>query len=319
MQQTSQATRFKLEVLAGVHRGVTLLLDSAEYRIGSSPQADIVLSDPGVAAEHAILRVDRAGVRIDAIGAEIGVAQGRIPVAHGCRTRLPVDIALGQAELSLSRPDLDAADLQSRSHLGAAAGWLARKPATAAGALLGFVLAVTFVAQDGAQTIRAERLFPKASRADASDVRADFAYVAGPRMTDGKATAEQAARELGARLDAAQIQGLRVSALDGRLTVSGKLGKQEAADWAAIQRWFDQTYGSRIVLTANISAGAERPAMPSLQLQAIWYGEHPYIITTEGARFYQGAVLDNGWVVREIGEDRLLLAREGETVALTYR
>jgi hypothetical protein len=317
MQQTSQATRFKLEVLAGVHRGVTLLLDSPEYRIGSSPQADIVLSDPGVAAEHAILRVDRAGVRIDAIGAEIGVAQDRIPVAHGCRTRLPVDIALGEAELSLSRPDLDAADLQRRSHLGAAAAWLARKPVTAAGALLGFVLAVTFVAQDGAQTIRAERLFPKAS-ADASDARADFAYVAGPRMADAKATAEQAARELGARLDAAKIQGLRVSAPDGRLTVSGKLGKQEAADWAAIQRWFDQTYGSRIVLTANISA-AERQAMPSLPLQAIWYGEHPYIITTEGARFYQGAVLDNGWVVREIGEDRLLLAREGETVALTYR
>jgi Inner membrane component of T3SS, cytoplasmic domain/Inner membrane component of T3SS, periplasmic domain len=318
MQQTSQATRLKLEVLAGVHRGVTLLLDSAEFRIGSSPQADIILSDPGVAAEHAILRVDRAGVRIDAIGAEVGVAQDRIPVAHGCRTRLPVDIVLGEAELLLSRPDLDA-DLQSRSHLGAAAGWLARKPVTAAGTLLGFVLAVTFAVQDGAQTIRAERLFTKASRADASDARADFAYIAGPRTADGRATAEQAARELGARLDAAKIQGLRVSALDGRLTVTGKLGKQEAADWAAIQQWFDQTYGSRIVLTASISAGAERQAMPSLQLQAIWYGEHPYIITTEGARFYQGAVLDNGWIVREIGEDRLLLAREGETVALTYR
>jgi hypothetical protein len=97
------------------------------------------------------------------------------------------------------------------------------------------------------------------------------------------------------------------------------VSQQEAIDWAAIQQWFDQTYGGRIVLTTKISPPGEPRTMPALPLQAIWYGERPYIVTADGERYFQGAVLDNGWIIRDIGEDRLLLAKDGETVALTYR
>jgi len=72
-----------------------------------------------------------------------------------------------------------------------------------------------------------------------------------------------------------------------------------------------------VVLTATVTDDGGR-AMPTLGLQAIWYGDHPYIITAQGERYYQGAVLDNGWVVREIAADRLLLAKGGDTVALNY-
>jgi hypothetical protein len=103
------------------------------------------------------------------------------------------------------------------------------------------------------------------------------------------------------------------------LAVAGKLSQQEAIDWATIQQWFDQTYGGRIVLTTKITPPGETRTMPALQLQAIWYGEHPYIVTADGERYFEGAVLDNGWIIRDIGEDRVLLAKGGETVALTYR
>src|SRR5215471_5820557 len=104
-----KATRLQLRVVAGVHRGVVLALDNGDYRVGSSPQADIVLSDRGVAPEHAVLRLERTAVRIDATGADVGVEQDLIPLAHGCRARLPLDIALGESRLHLSNPDLDQA------------------------------------------------------------------------------------------------------------------------------------------------------------------------------------------------------------------
>jgi hypothetical protein len=131
------------------------------------------------------------------------------------------------------------------------------------------------------------------------------------------ATAQQAARELDARLRAAKFRTLQVNAIDGRLVVSGRLIKQQLPRWAAIRQWFDQTYGSGVVLTANVTADGG-PAMPTLQLQAIWYGDRPYIIAAHGERYYQGAVLDNGWIVRQIGEHHLVLAKAGDTVVLNY-
>jgi hypothetical protein len=141
----------------------------------------------------------------------------------------------------------------------------------------------------------------------------------GPAVVSVVATAEDAARALNDRLDAARIRTLRISAENGRLMATGTLSPQEAADWAGIQQWFDQTYGGRIVLTTRIEPPAGARPMPTLQIQAIWYGERPYIVTADGEHYFVGAVLDNGWIIREIGEDRLLLGKDGETVALTYR
>jgi len=63
----------------------------------------------------------------------------------------------------------------------------------------------------------------------------------------------------------------------------------------------------------------ESRTMPVFQLRAIWYGERPYIITADGARYYRGAFLENGWFIEEIGAERILFTRDGETVALSYR
>src|SRR5215469_15308447 len=119
----------KLEVLAGVHRGATLSFDkAADYRIGSSPKADIVLRDSGVAAEHAVLRIEAAAVRIDATGGEVGVEHKTIPLGHGCRVRLPAELALGEAQLRVFRPGADPALRSARHVLAQARKSLTDKP-----------------------------------------------------------------------------------------------------------------------------------------------------------------------------------------------
>ena len=315
-----ETTKLEFEVVAGVHRGVALMLDKADYCIGRSPQSHIVLSDPGIAPEHAVLRDEGATVRIDATGGDVSVERKLIPQGYGCRVRLPADVALGEARLHLSRPAGQLSNTTGRL--------LVNKPIAVAGALAGaliclalVVVAVVFGLPQMTQVNVAQA---GANFGDARNIAVDqdvtSAAAAGRKHVSNAqsaAAAAQAARELSARLDAANIHALRVTAVDGRLAVSGKLTKRQTLAWTAIQQWFDQTYGSRIVLTANVADDDGR-AMPTLGLQAIWYGDHPYIITAQGERYYQGAVLDNGWVIREIAQDRLLLAKDGDTVALAY-
>jgi hypothetical protein len=306
---SAQQAQLKLEVLAGVHRGATVTFDkAADYRIGSSPRADIVLRDPGVAAEHAVLRIESAAVRIDATGGEVSVEQKSIPLGHGCRARLPVELALGEAQLRLSRPDADPVLGGARYFMAQARKSLTDKPIAMASAAIGLAVVVTAVAVGRPRAVPVYMAEAKTNGIGGHGLAAS---------RKASATAQQAASELDARLRAAEIRTLQVKPVDGRLVVSGKLIKQQALEWAAIRQWFDQTFGGGIVLTANVTDD-DGPAMPTLQLRGIWYGDRPYIITARGERYYQGAVLDNGWIVRQIGEDHLLLAKAGETVVLKY-
>ncbi|MGA7808866.1 FHA domain-containing protein, partial [Bradyrhizobium sp.] len=52
---SAKQVELKFEVVAGAHRGAALLLSEGDYRIGSSSDADIVLSDPGIVPDHVVL------------------------------------------------------------------------------------------------------------------------------------------------------------------------------------------------------------------------------------------------------------------------
>jgi hypothetical protein len=308
-----KSAKLRFEVVAGTHQGAVLLLDRADYRIGSSPDADIVLSDEGVAPDHAVLHLGPGGVRIDATGGSVTIEHEPLALWRGRRVRLPANVTLGAARIRLSGDGGD--DLGPRfDQLGRELGRRAlHNPLTSAAVLACLVIAAT-VARELPQTARAGR---DGEHSGAAVVGASERPPSG--AANAQSVAEAAARQLSTRLDAANIRTLRVSTADGRVAVAGKVTKEEAVSWAAIQQWFDQAYRGDIVLTTDISPADEGRAMPALQLQAIWYGENPYIVTAGGERYFEGAVLDNGWIIREIGEDRLLLGKGGETVALTYR
>jgi hypothetical protein len=302
--------KLKLEVVAGSHRGAVMLLDESDYRIGRSPDADIVLSDPGVAPEHAMLHVGRdmlrpgrAMVRIAATGADIMIGEEKLPVSHGCRVKLPVSVVLGGARVELSDTAADGVDRLN-----------VRKTLTAVGVVAGAAIAIAVATQalraSGSADVRAPEQLTSGQPAGLSTANISGAFAVA---------AEEAARALNARLDAAKITTLRISAENGRLVATGTLAGQQNAEWAAVQQWFDQTYSGRFVVTSRIDPPGGPRAMPALQLQAVWYGERPYILSAGGERFLKGAILDKGWIIRDIGEDRLLLEKEGETVSLTYR
>ena len=131
--------------------------------------------------------------------------------------------------------------------------------------------------------------------------------------------AQDAGRKLADRLASSGLTGLRVSTEGGQVVVSGSITKQQADAWTETQQWFDGAYRGRLVLVAHVTPTDAKKPTPVVNVQAVWFGERPYVITSEGNRYYKGALLDNGWTIQDIADGRVLLAKDGETMALVVR
>src|SRR5262245_14295386 len=292
-REGAPADQLVLEVVAGHHAGVSLLLDAGACCIGSSHEADVLLRDRGVAPTHVRMWLDRSLLCIEAEGGVVSIGTELLPVGHGCQVRLPAQLALGEALLCVSRN-------QSTSDTGASFTDFVRELVEAIGPrrsaaavmLVGSLLALSVMA------------YPHTGREVASP--APMPPAAAPMAT---ATLDQVMDELVSRIEAAKLRGLRVRILDGGLVVSGQLARREHDTWKAIERWFDQSYGARLALAKNVTVNEGRP-LPLPQLQALYFGARPYIITASGARHEPGSMLDNGWMLAEIGEGRVILSRD---------
>lgn len=311
--QRTAPSKFTLEVVSGLHSGVSLILDKAEYRIGSTPQSDIVLRDAGLEPDHAIIRVERGDVRIEAIGGDVSLSTGLLSQGNGCRLRLPAELSIGAARIRIAGPDVSGAVINLASHAG---NFSAVKTAVAAGGILCCAFAISVVAHTAVQPVSEVGAWKRTAELQGQGDKG----MQPVQKKQSQELAAEAARQMNERLTAAGVGSLKATAGDGRLSVSGALSSRQTAVWTDVQQWFDQTYGNRLTLTANVGVSdALSQGAPVLRVQAIWYGEHPYVLTEEGARYEQGAFLDNGWVLREIGENSILLAREGETFTIAYR
>lgn len=305
----------QLEIVEGLHAGVRLDLKDGEYSVGPTPSSDIVLRDKGVIPQHALLRIERGEVRVEATGGTVSVGTLKVAAGQGCRVRLPAVIGIGEASLRLSRGGEVDGTLFAR--MMSAAKGLSDRPLEVASGVLICAVAVTavsqFVSRSHVESPKSElALSGAAVRASADD--------GGTPKPGGVATAavKQAADDLETRLHGAGIQGILIAADDQRVSARGRVNEAQAAQWTSIQRWFDGEHGSNVVLTANVAVGPAAGG-PQLRLQSVWYGDRPYIIADNGARYYEGSVLESGWILEHIADDRVLLRKENETFALTYR
>jgi hypothetical protein len=352
---SSAPSKFVLECTAGFHRGVRLELEPGDYRIGSTPTADIVLRDAGIAADHAVLRVGRGSIDLHATGGDVRTGEETVANGYGCALQLPVDLMIGEAHLRIS-----AEQAQAPAQIPVEAGENAarsRRSSTAiiiAGALVIAVLLLgvaalrptTPKAPDPSKIARLEAPGNDAPSATASSrlladlpaadrqfiqnclssrpgisVREAIAELSGCDQQPSPAlaaalNAEDAGRKLTERLNASGLSGLRVSTGGGQVVVSGSITKQQTNAWTEAQQWFDGAYRGRLVLVAKVTSDEAKKPPPVVNVQAVYFGERPYIITADGNRYYKGALLDNGWAIKDIADGRVLLGKDGETLAL---
>ncbi|TSE02887.1 hypothetical protein C1D09_028000 [Mesorhizobium intechi] len=311
----SSAQPITLNVTHGFHAGAELSLVEVLYTVGSSTESDIVLRDAGIAPIHARLRRKGSQFEIEAVGGDVALATGEIiHQGQGSRCRLPFVIGVGDARIQLVNQEHSSNrwTIGSRSML-------------VAGSVLFAVFAVS-VAANGFSLAKSDLaksdIGPQASSQDDRPVRMAFTEERGQEVLDDSSPAQiqtvaDAGSQLKQRLDQSGISTVTVQRSPGRLVVSGVIPDDKSGVWTETQSWFDQTFGAHVPLVSNVMTGDAQQA-PRLMLQAIWYGERPYVIAADGARYHEGAFTDDGWTVKHIGETELLLTKGGATVALKY-
>ncbi|MEJ1117818.1 FHA domain-containing protein [Phyllobacterium sp. CCNWLW109] len=288
-----------LRVTAGVHDGVLLPLEGNAYRLGSAADCDLTLSDRDVGAHHMTLQLQGSNVLIEAIDGDVVIDDDTlVPAGHGVRSPLPFEFQIGGATIELSSPVPEGDALRKMPR----ASWIA----IGGGALTLLTIAAV---QAGVGD------FLGSNNAAVAHLSAKHGQVI--ESVHAPAADEPVAASLKTRLAENGLSGLKVDADGTRLTVSGELTADENKAWANIQNWFDRTYGGTYVLTSMVGAMAPK-VQPKFNLQAVWFGDAPYAISSDGTRLYKGAALEDGWIIKDIRDGRLTAARQGEEFVLTF-
>ncbi len=277
-----------LTVTGGLHQGSSLVLDQPVYTLGADLAADLVLSDPGIAGLHLRLRFDGGQVAVEALGGDVLLAGNvRIPHGSGHRARLPLQLRIGTAGVSLALP--------------AGTEKVSDAPRKLTPWIVAFVL--LFICA-GALAVRSEA--PRLPATAAVDV--------APVKTPS--SREQAKAWLEQQLQAAHLDTVKVTNSNGQLSATGTFEQSQKPQWLALQQAFDQRYGQQIVLNPRVAVRADAAA-PRVRFQAVWFGTHPYVINDSGKRLYPGAALADNWVLERIENNQVILARGEERFTFT--
>jgi hypothetical protein len=298
-----------LSITHGLHRGVSLALENPVYTVGSAGDVDLLLSDPGIAARHLALRFAAGQVAVEALGGAVIVVarhgqEIRIPVGSGHRARLPLTVRVGAAVLTLSPPTAGA-------RAAAPAAPISRNKAQWVIALVLMCLCVGAFAYRGQpQASQASQPSPGLSTPDGNRT------VHAPNDDGSRASAAQAKVWLEQQLDTASLTRINVNETDGQLSVEGRYDPSEKSRWTSVQQAFDARFGQQVVLHSSVSPRTDI-AKPRVRFQAVWLGEHPYVVSDSGKRLYPGAVLADDWTLERIENNQVILARGAERFAFT--
>lgn len=308
-------SNLQLEVIDGVHSGVALELEDGDYSIGSKADADIVLRDEGVAAQHVIICIDGKDIRAEAIGGGFRVGDEDIEAGHGYRLRLPAALTIGDATIKLSRQN-DHSGFFDKIPFGEK---IAARPAAAALSVLGCTLAI-IAAFYSFQPPRPGSDNPPIATDSALETDGAIKTAAIPLAGEAGANAEvtSAAQQLSAKLKEAGLDDIELKTDGMHIEATGQMNERNSSEWGSIQRWFDRTFAPGVLLTTNVIA-SPAAADPRLQIQAIWYGDHPYIIADNGIRYYEGSVLDSGWLLQSINNEGIMLKKNEDIFTLSYK
>ncbi len=303
-QSLSSNNYAQLQITRGLHSGVHLPLESGEYKIGSTAESDIILRDADVQPNHAIIRISGNIIQAEAISGDFSVDGETITMGHGVRLRLPAEIELGGAVLCLSRS-------QEKMAIAPFLSRLTDHPLKMAGGVAACLFVVVLITRASGNGLIADAPSQYALATSSTD----SATVQEP---DETGVAAEAAKQLRAQLAGAGIETIKVTPSNGRISAEGTLNEAGLETWTSIQRWYDKTYGMKPMLIANVSTDEASKFAPAFRLQAVYYGDKPYIITASGTHYYENAILESGWVLEDIGEAQLVLRKNDKKMVLTY-
>ena len=291
---------FAVSVLEGSHAGAILTLPAGKYQFGRSHDADVVLTDEGLAPMHFAIDLAKHGASVASMGGAVTLdGCGAASSKSSARLHFPFEVALDGVHLRVEGPEVKSWQ-QVLEWYERCGDWLRqprRVPVLAAIALIPIAVYGIGAAATGAPD-------PAVAQAAAPSVA---------RMPIAKAV-----DTLRGRAEQAGLLGqLEIARAGDAITVRGALMPDQMAAWQRVRQDFDAAYGTGYAFNSQINT-VNSTERPQLDLQAISVGARPYVITSSGERLAEGDRLTSGWTIEKIERRQVILTQGDQRMALTY-
>jgi type II secretory pathway component PulC len=108
---------------------------------------------------------------------------------------------------------------------------------------------------------------------------------------------------------------IRVAINQGKITVSGELTNTEIKRWKDLYSEFVATYGEGPSIVENLYDARDRI---KLAIRSVSVGETPFLVSKDGKKYMVGSSLGNGYFIKDIKPDHVLLTNKGIDIPIYY-
>lgn len=284
----------RVEILNGMHAGISTCVTSSEVTIGSTCDDDIMLLDDEVLGKSAVMKIEAsifgplvtihagcAGVKLNSAAIEPGIPSDI--------ETLPSDMDFNGIRLRLHPADDSQTTFRDRLYSAAI-------PALAMFGLIAL----------GGQTYLASRPGP------------DITLQAVPDNSISQTHAAQSSAQLIKEIiaDSSLSDQLEVVSLDtGAIAISGTLTEDKMNEWRALRADVDQT-AQGLGVVNRVTQSTALSNMPAIA--AVFTGTDPVVVLADGKRLKIGARITSDWIIHAISESAIEVERNGEIVFVTF-
>lgn len=286
-----------VDVLSGVHAGVSQRLESGEVVIGSGASAGVILFADDIAERHVAI-VPRSQFTSSVV---VKAIDGAVTLDSGTVLE-PGQWAEGSMPLDLTLRSGDGQGVHVTVSRTINPGEFA-KPALAAVTALALILI-------------GPNLVGSAFSSAKWGMTAPAVTTAAPAPRAETAAELDVATMLEARVrDAGLGHLVEVSAGgDGTILASGEIDRADGATWRRVLRWYDEI--PRAPGLVNAVRVGSAPPMP--EIASVWLLGEPEITLSSGRTLREGDTARGGWLVKAISAEGVVLSRNGSDVTVTF-
>jgi type III secretion protein D len=289
-------SRIKLHVTGGRHKGAVRSANGEPQIIGSSLDADFVLTDAGVSPRHARIGSSRQEFELEALERPVTVNGAAVQPGQKIKAQYPSILEIGEAKIEIVRDEATERKVVA-SFLSAGA----------------VVLLALFGLADWYKGTR-NRGIGSAGGFEAASAAAPFQRAAVPDPEVVNAAAD-ALRE---RLHSQRFSTIDVKTGAGTVIAGGSITPDRQAEWQAAEIWFDENFGQKIMLKSDVAVLPAKPMRVPITIQSVWLGETPYLIDGEGRKYFVGSMLKDGWVLEKVEEGKVVISKDKQPLILRY-
>ena len=285
-----------VDVLSGVHAGVSQRVDGGAITIGASPDCDLILFADDVGARHVTVAPRSnwsSAVAIKAVDGPVILDSGeRLEPGQWAEGQMPLDLSLNGTHVTITR--------SVNPHEFA-------RPALAVAMALGLIVVGPNLVDTAFSSVK------RSIEIQAPVAAPDPVTTATPAVQFETAQVIDAFRDRVRESDLGHL--IEISAgRDGTILASGEIGRENGRDWRRVLQWYDAVpNGPDLVNAVRVGKSPEMPSIAS-----VWLLGEPEITLASGEKLREGDRARGGWVVKSIAEEGVILTRNGSDVTLTF-